>query len=517
MIPSTNSLAFQSPSALPLNSIGASHFSPRSDKWWPASENLKIPASDGTLSRRSRPTLSMALGFSAAVGGILPKQLVSGTVSPALQGLGELLPAAGAPMIAILCISAGTWLLSMLVYFVVRSFSLWWSMAVRSRRALPSSTLNSAVQIEKLKDEYQRVSAVKAQALTRINELSKNLASLESELHDDSKYARSKVACVEERVQSIKEISQKFLGDSTPTRSPIPSFTRSNIRPSQLGNAKSAEMDRIAVATVSAPPSPDTASLSGTIGDQWEVVMEAGSGGKYALLRHLQFKTSIELPLFGMGVLFAGGSDSVVRRCWADGTLYERFAFHTGTTLIDADEGQSVSRKLLSDPDGVTLGSWLVKEHDEFITVKSSKHDEELVLLRDGFAFFGGGTRGVIVQGGSEPEVERTTLLRSKIGLPEADASTQKSGRGEAARARTQDEVGQSIDDVPVELVCPLTQAVMSDPWIASDGFSYERTAIEEWFARKGARSPTTGLALPDTRLLPNNALRSIIATYVEH
>ena len=38
----------------------------------------------------------------------------------------------------------------------------------------------------------------------------------------------------------------------------------------------------------------------------------------------------------------------------------------------------------------------------------------------------------------------------------------------------------------------------MRDPWMASDGFSYERQAIKQWFGSRGARSPTTGLALPD-------------------
>jgi hypothetical protein len=32
----------------------------------------------------------------------------------------------------------------------------------------------------------------------------------------------------------------------------------------------------------------------------------------------------------------------------------------------------------------------------------------------------------------------------------------------------------------------------MLDPWIAADGHSYEKKAIQEWFSSRGARSPTT-------------------------
>lgn len=40
--------------------------------------------------------------------------------------------------------------------------------------------------------------------------------------------------------------------------------------------------------------------------------------------------------------------------------------------------------------------------------------------------------------------------------------------------------------------------------------------AIKQWFKSRGAKSPTTGRPLPDTRLVPNNALRSIIQTFSE-
>lgn len=59
----------------------------------------------------------------------------------------------------------------------------------------------------------------------------------------------------------------------------------------------------------------------------------------------------------------------------------------------------------------------------------------------------------------------------------------------------------------------------MRDPVITlADGHSYERSAIEGWL-REGIRiSPTTGLDLKNTKLVPNRALRDSIFEWVgEH
>ena len=54
----------------------------------------------------------------------------------------------------------------------------------------------------------------------------------------------------------------------------------------------------------------------------------------------------------------------------------------------------------------------------------------------------------------------------------------------------------------------------MRDPVIASDGQTYERSAIEGWFATLGAgppRSPVTGQLMPTAALLPNLAIRDLV------
>lgn len=61
--------------------------------------------------------------------------------------------------------------------------------------------------------------------------------------------------------------------------------------------------------------------------------------------------------------------------------------------------------------------------------------------------------------------------------------------------------------------LCPITYERMIDPVIASDGHSYERLAIEEWF-KFSSTSPRTNLILEDKRLVPNRDLKGAIEEY---
>jgi len=65
--------------------------------------------------------------------------------------------------------------------------------------------------------------------------------------------------------------------------------------------------------------------------------------------------------------------------------------------------------------------------------------------------------------------------------------------------------------EMPDEYLCPITQDVMEDPVIAMDGHTYERKAIEEWLLTRDT-SPMTNMTLPSKMLVPNLAVRSMIA-----
>ncbi len=60
------------------------------------------------------------------------------------------------------------------------------------------------------------------------------------------------------------------------------------------------------------------------------------------------------------------------------------------------------------------------------------------------------------------------------------------------------------------EFTCPITRELLRDPWLASDGHSYERDAIEQWVLSKGT-SPKTGQPLESKALFPNHNLRRLM------
>ena len=55
-----------------------------------------------------------------------------------------------------------------------------------------------------------------------------------------------------------------------------------------------------------------------------------------------------------------------------------------------------------------------------------------------------------------------------------------------------------------------MIQEVMVDPYVASDGYTYDRKAIEMWLSMND-KSPMTNLRLPNKSLIPNHSLRSAI------
>jgi hypothetical protein len=67
----------------------------------------------------------------------------------------------------------------------------------------------------------------------------------------------------------------------------------------------------------------------------------------------------------------------------------------------------------------------------------------------------------------------------------------------------------------PNELVCPITQEIMFDPVVASDGHTYERNAIQRWLTKNNT-SPMTKQAINDKTLRTNWAIRSAIQRFLD-
>jgi hypothetical protein len=64
--------------------------------------------------------------------------------------------------------------------------------------------------------------------------------------------------------------------------------------------------------------------------------------------------------------------------------------------------------------------------------------------------------------------------------------------------------------------MCPITQEIMLDPVIASDGHTYERRAIDEWL-RQHNSSPLTSQQLENRNLLPSHTLKRMIREFIDN
>jgi hypothetical protein len=61
---------------------------------------------------------------------------------------------------------------------------------------------------------------------------------------------------------------------------------------------------------------------------------------------------------------------------------------------------------------------------------------------------------------------------------------------------------------------CPISLEIMNDPVICSDGQTYDRKAIEEWFELGHNTSPITNVRLANRNLMPNYPLKQAIDAY---
>jgi sacsin len=103
--------------------------------------------------------------------------------------------------------------------------------------------------------------------------------------------------------------------------------------------------------------------------------------------------------------------------------------------------------------------------------------------------------------------VEQTLAAQAALRAAQADAVASKA----AASASAAD-----LDALSRTLVCPITQALFEDPVICGDGHTYSRAAIERWFAQGHHTSPMSNKRLADKTLIPNHALKSVIAALNE-
>ena len=113
------------------------------------------------------------------------------------------------------------------------------------------------------------------------------------------------------------------------------------------------------------------------------------------------------------------------------------------------------------------------------------------------------------------PGVQRSPLAAAATPDEAASAATaaavaataavaQPAAAGEEGRAA----VSPALADT---LRCRLTGKLLQDPWIASDGYTYEGAAIRARLAAGSLASPATGLPLEAAWLRPNHAVRDLL------
>lgn len=80
----------------------------------------------------------------------------------------------------------------------------------------------------------------------------------------------------------------------------------------------------------------------------------------------------------------------------------------------------------------------------------------------------------------------------------------------DGAQPMPQRSISLSFSHPPIEFVCPVSKATMTDPFISlNTGISYERTAINAWQSVRGSICPVTGNDLG--LLVPNKELKAQI------
>ncbi|KAK9665431.1 hypothetical protein RND81_14G112100 [Saponaria officinalis] len=97
---------------------------------------------------------------------------------------------------------------------------------------------------------------------------------------------------------------------------------------------------------------------------------------------------------------------------------------------------------------------------------------------------------------------------RDRPDLREIVLPTLERLKGVADKAREQ--AANAPAPLPTHFICPLSKEVMDDPYVAADGYTYNRAAIEKWLAENNT-SPTTNLPLPHKFIMPNYTILEAI------
>ncbi|KAL1549070.1 U-box domain-containing protein 16 [Salvia divinorum] len=81
-------------------------------------------------------------------------------------------------------------------------------------------------------------------------------------------------------------------------------------------------------------------------------------------------------------------------------------------------------------------------------------------------------------------------------------------------RIETRRQKSAAEGNIPADFRCPITLDLMRDPVVVSTGQTYDRSSIVLWIESGHATCPKTGQTLAHTQLIPNLALKNLIAMW---
>ncbi|CAN6327872.1 unnamed protein product [Urochloa humidicola] len=97
-------------------------------------------------------------------------------------------------------------------------------------------------------------------------------------------------------------------------------------------------------------------------------------------------------------------------------------------------------------------------------------------------------------------------------------AATPRAVMGSSKADLDGDDSGEGAEDEPpsppLDFRCPVSLELMSDPVVASSGQTYDRDSITRWFGSGKSTCPKTGQVLTNLELVPNKALKNLIARW---
>lgn len=73
--------------------------------------------------------------------------------------------------------------------------------------------------------------------------------------------------------------------------------------------------------------------------------------------------------------------------------------------------------------------------------------------------------------------------------------------------------IQNKIDEL---FLCPISQEILTEPVIASDGNTYQRKSITEWFRRGKRKSPVTGEIIENNHINDNHIVKEIIMNFIK-